>query len=121
MLKVVVGLEQSIAGEELDQDAANAPYVARETPSQAQDYLGCAVVAGRHHARMVFVIKRGRAKIDQTDIGIEQDSTGAALAGNLCGGRRDGTIVAVRMVAVVYQEDVLWLEIRVDQVEVVQD
>jgi hypothetical protein len=47
MLQVIVRLEQGIAGEELDENAAYAPDVAREAPSKVEDDLGSTVVSGR--------------------------------------------------------------------------
>lgn len=46
MLQVVVGLEKSIAGEELDEDAADRPYVAGERPTHTEDDFGRTVVSG---------------------------------------------------------------------------
>ena len=45
MLEVVVGLEQSIACKELDENAAYAPYIAWEAPAQVQDDFGCSVMS----------------------------------------------------------------------------
>ena len=47
MLQIIVRLEQGIACEELDENAAYAPNVAREAPSKVEDDLGSAVVSGR--------------------------------------------------------------------------
>jgi hypothetical protein len=47
MLQVIVRLEQGIAGEELDENATDAPDVAREAPSKVEDDLGSTVVSGR--------------------------------------------------------------------------
>jgi len=47
MLQVIVRLEQGIACEKLDENAAYAPDVARKAPSKVEDDLGSAVVSGR--------------------------------------------------------------------------
>lgn len=47
MLQVIVRLEQGVAGEELDKNAAYAPNVAREAPPKVEDDLGSAVVSRR--------------------------------------------------------------------------
>ena len=58
-------------------------------------------MAGRNHARMVFVVKCSRPKIDQTNIGVQQDTAGTSLP--LSGIRGGGylTVVVVCMVRVV--------------------
>lgn len=47
MLEVVVGLEQSITSEELDEDASNTPNIAGIRPSETQNDLWGSVVASR--------------------------------------------------------------------------
>lgn len=44
MFQVVVGLEKSVAGEEFDEYAANAPDITREAPAQIQNDLGSSVM-----------------------------------------------------------------------------
>lgn len=45
MFEIIVRLEQRIASEELDQDTANAPYVAWVAPSEVKDDFGCSVMS----------------------------------------------------------------------------
>ena len=49
MLEVIVRLKQGVAGEKFHQNAADAPDVARERPSQPENNFGCPVMAGRHN------------------------------------------------------------------------
>ena len=49
MLKIVVRLKQGVPGEKLDDDAADAPDVARKTPPELEDDLRCTIVSGGHH------------------------------------------------------------------------
>jgi hypothetical protein len=69
-----------------------------------------------HDRRVVFVFERGRPKIDQPDLGIEEYPP---LRGVPIDRRRRGgnsPVVCERLVVVVAEEDVLWLEIGVDKV-----
>lgn len=70
-----MGLEQGIAGKELDKDAANTPDVTRKAPTEIQDDLGSAVVTGRDYRRVILIFKGGRAEVDESNLGIKQDST----------------------------------------------
>lgn len=47
MLKVVVGLEKSIAREELDKDTSYAPDITGETPAKVEDDFWRSVMSGR--------------------------------------------------------------------------
>ena len=64
MFKIVMGLEECIAGEELDQDAADAPDVARIAPTKIQYDLWRSIMSGRYNRRMIFILKRSGAEID---------------------------------------------------------
>jgi len=44
MLEIVVCLEQSVPGKELDEDTSYAPNIARKAPPKIQDDLGCSVM-----------------------------------------------------------------------------
>jgi hypothetical protein len=46
MLEVIVRLEEGVASKELNQNAANAPYVAGEAPAKLEDDLWGTVVTG---------------------------------------------------------------------------
>ncbi len=121
MFQVVMGLEEGVASEELDQDAANAPDVTRIAPPQTQDDLGRAIVPRRHDRRMVFILERGRAKVDEPDLGIVQHPP--LTSGSADRGRRGRDLAVVRetLRAVVDEQDVLGLQIRADQIEIMQD
>ena len=47
VLEIVVGLEQSIASEELDEDASDTPNITGIRPSETQNDLWGSVVASR--------------------------------------------------------------------------
>ena len=64
MLKIVMGLKEGIAGKEFDQDAADAPDVARITPAKIQDDLWRSIMPSRYDRRMIFVLKSSGAEID---------------------------------------------------------
>ena len=64
MFKVVMGLEECIASKELDQDAADAPNVARITPAKIQYNLWRSIMPSRYDRRMVFVLKRSGAEVN---------------------------------------------------------
>ena len=71
MLEVVMRLEECVPCEELDQDASDAPNVARIAPSQVKYDLRCSVVPGRNDSGVVLVIKGCRSKIDESDLGVK--------------------------------------------------
>ena len=64
-------LEEGVTGEELDQDASNAPYIARIAPSQVEYDLRCSVVPCRNNGRVVLVIKGCRTKVNQSDLSVK--------------------------------------------------
>lgn len=121
VLQVIVGLEQGVSREELNQYAPNAPDIAREAPSQVEYNLGGTVVPRRHDRRVVFIVKGRRAKIDQPDLAIEEYSPLALHAVRSVGGGWDVAVVSECLVGAVHQEDVLRLQIGVDQVDVMKD
>lgn len=80
MLEIIVRLEESVAGEELDKDASNTPDVARKTPAKIEDDFRCAIVTSRDNGRMVLVVESCRSKINQSYLAVEQDSSCASIA-----------------------------------------
>jgi hypothetical protein len=64
MLEIIVRLEERIPREELDKDAADTPYIARERPANAKDDLGGSIMTGGNNRRMIFVFKSCRTKVD---------------------------------------------------------
>ena len=64
-------LKESITSVELDEDAANAPNVARIAPSQIENDLRGSVVPCRNDCGMVFVIKCCGSKVDKPNLGVE--------------------------------------------------
>ena len=59
-----MSLEECIAGKEFDQDAADAPDVARVAPAKIQYDLWRSIMSSRYNRRMIFVLERSRAEID---------------------------------------------------------
>ena len=121
MFEIIVGLEQGVTSEEFDQDAADAPDVAREGPSETEDNLGGSVVPCRDDRGMIFVFESGGSEIDEADLGVEQNTSLGSLTADRGGGRRYLPVVGEGLVFVTAQEDVLRLEIGVDQVEIMKD
>jgi hypothetical protein len=64
VLKVIMCLKESVASEELDQNAANAPNIAGEAPAEVEYDFWSTIVAGRDDGRVIFVIERGGTEID---------------------------------------------------------
>ena len=59
-----MSLEKCIAGKEFDQDAADAPDVARVAPAKIQYDLWRSIMSSRYNRRMIFVLERSRTEID---------------------------------------------------------
>lgn len=114
-------LEEGVAGKELDQNAADAPDVARVGPAETEDNLRGSVVARRDDGGVILILKGGGAKVNQPHLGIEQDPSLAGLAADVCRRRGDPAIVGKGLIRVVTEENVLGFEVGVDQVEIVQD
>lgn len=86
VLEIVVRLEKSVAGEELDQDASDAPDVAWIAPSEVQYNLGCSVVSCRNDGGVILVVEGCRSEVNESDLGVKKDSPLACNA--LHGSRR---------------------------------
>lgn len=74
-------LEKCIAREELHEDTSNTPYIAGKTPAQIQDDLGGPIMPGGDDRGVVFVVKRGRTKINESDLTVEENTPLAGVAG----------------------------------------
>jgi hypothetical protein len=70
---------------------------------------------------VVLVIKRGRAKVDESNLGVKQHPAELCRAGICVGRRRDVAVICEGLVVVLHKEDVLGFEIGVDEVEIMQD
>jgi hypothetical protein len=121
MFEVVVSLEESISGKELYQDTPDTPDVTGETPAQIQNNLWCPIVTGGHNRRVVFIIKCGRAKVNETNLTVEKDPSLARIAGVGVRGGRDGAVVSKGLVGAADEEDVFGFQIGVDEIQVVED
>lgn len=84
VLQILMCLKQRVAREEFNKNASYAPYVTGVRPSETKDDLGCSVMPGRHYGRMVFVLKCGRSKIDETDLRIQEDPSLAGVSVDRC-------------------------------------
>lgn len=116
MFEIVVSLEKSISGKELYQDTPDTPYITGETPAQVQDDLWCPIVACGHNGRVVFIIKSGRAKVDETNLTVEEDPSLARITGVCVGGGRDGTVIGKGLVGAADKENVFRFEIGVNEI-----
>ena len=114
-------LEKRIAGEKLNQDAPDTPDIAGERPAKAKDDLGCPVVAGRHDRGVVLVLEGGRAKINQSNLRVQEHLPLCSLTAHRRARRRNLPIVGKCLVFAVAQQDVLRLQIGVDQVQIMED
>lgn len=121
MFEVVVSLEQGIPCVELHQDAANAPDVTGETPAEIQYNLGSPIVSRRHDRRMILVIESSRPEVDKPDLTVQQYTALTCVSIGGVGGRGDGSVVREGLIRIVHEENVLGLQVRVDEVEVVKD
>lgn len=81
VFEVVVRLEQCHALVQLEQDAADAPDVARMAPAELENHLGSAIVTRRHNRAVVLVVERRRAKVDQPNRGVFDFSKFFSLLG----------------------------------------
>jgi hypothetical protein len=121
VLKIVVRLKQGITCKEFHNDAPDAPNIAGKAPSQLENDLRSPIVPGRHNRRMILVIERGRSKVDQPNLAIQQHSP---LAGRPRGSvRRRGNVPVVGegLIGPVDQKNILRLEVSMDKVEVMKD
>lgn len=80
MLQVVVRLEQGVAGKELDEDAPNTPDIARKRPPETENDFGGTVMPRRDDRGVVLVLERSRAKVDETDFRVKQDTPLCSLS-----------------------------------------
>ena len=64
-------LEECVTCEELDEDASNAPNIARIAPSQVEYDLRCSIVSCRDDGRVVLIIKGCGSKVDQSDLCVQ--------------------------------------------------
>lgn len=121
MLEIIVRLEERVAGKELNQDASNAPNVTRVRPPESEDNLGRTVVPRGHYRRMILVLEGCRAKVDQTNLRVQQNPSLCGLAADGGTGRRDLPVVRKGLIFIVTEENVFWFEVGMDQVEIVED
>ena len=74
-----------------------------------------------HHRAVVLIVESCASEVDQIDVRAKQDFPELGRARRQSRGRRDIAVVGEGLVCVVEQEDVLGLQVRVDEVEIVQE
>ena len=121
MLQVIMGLEECIASVEFHENTPNTPDVARETPSHVQDDFRGPVMPGGNDGRVVFVIKRGRPEINQSDVTIQKNSSLTCVPRRRVGRRWDCAVVGEGLVGIADEQNVFGFQVGVDEVEVVKD
>lgn len=72
MFEVVVRLEECVAREEFDQDAANRPYITRKAPTHAEYDFWSTIVPRAYDIWMVFVLKSSTSKVNEAKLAVGQ-------------------------------------------------
>ena len=121
VLQIIVSLEKCIAGEELNENAANTPDVTGETPTQIENDLRCPVMSSGDNRRVVLVIEGGRSKINQSNLTIQEDASLTCCPRCCMRGGWDCSVVGERLIRVVHEQDVLGFKVGVDEVKVMED
>lgn len=121
MLQVLVRLEQCVARVEFDEDASYAPYIARKGPTQTEDDLGRAVVPSRHDGRVILILEGCTSKVNQSDFGVQENASLRSMSLHRRRRGRNLAVVCERLVCRVDQQDILWLEVCMNQIQVMQD
>ena len=75
----------------------------------------------RHDRRVVLILEGSRTKVDEPDFGIKKDFALSSLSVDSGWRRRDPSTVCEGLVRTITQQDVLWLEVGMDEVEIMQD
>ena len=70
---------------------------------------------------MVLIFECGRAKVDEANLWIKQHSALRRRPVGVFARRRNFTIICKGLVVTVHEKDVLGLEIRMDELQIVQD
>lgn len=70
-----MGLEQGISCEKFNKYTTNTPDITWKTPPKIQNNLRRSVMTCRNNRRVVFVVKRRRAKVDQSNLTVQEDAT----------------------------------------------
>jgi hypothetical protein len=78
-------------------------------------------MASGHNWRVVLILKCRWAKVDKSNLSVKQDFALCSLPIDCSGRWRDPTAVGESLVRTVTKEDVFWLQIGMNQIEIVQD
>lgn len=70
---------------------------------------------------MVLVLEGGRAEVNQSNLSIEQYLSLRCLSVDSGGGGWNSTAIRERLVRTFAQKDVFWLQVGVNEIQVVQD
>jgi hypothetical protein len=80
MFEIVMGLEQGISCEELNKDATNTPDITWKAPPEIEDNLWRSIMTSRHDRRVILIVECRRAKVDQSNLTVQQDTTVASIS-----------------------------------------
>ena len=70
---------------------------------------------------MIFIVKRGRSKINQINMRTQQHPSKLRTARVKCGTARYVPVVRKCLIVVIQEQDVLGFQVGMDQVEVVEE
>lgn len=121
MLQIVMRLKQSVACEKFDKYTTDAPDVAWITPSEVEDDFWCAVVPCRYDGRVILVVESRRSKVDQPNLWFKQDFAVLSRASGRRGRGRYVAVICKGLVCTVDEQYVFRLQIRVDEIQIVED
>ena len=93
----------------LEYNATNAPDITRLAPAKLQNNLRRPVVPCRHNRGVVFPVEGCGSEVDQLDAGVFHTAYGSL-----------GVWADFGEPVMTHEEDVLWLQVRMGQVVVMQ-
>jgi hypothetical protein len=70
---------------------------------------------------VIFILECSRTEIDKPDFCVKKYTSLGSLTGNCRRRRRDLAVVGEGLIVIVAEENILWLQIRVDEVQIVED
>ena len=89
--------------------------------TDTQDDLWSPIMPRAHHRTVVLIVKCRRPEINQVDLRTEQHPPELGTPRRQRTTARDIPVVRERLVCVIQQQNVLWLEIGVDEIKIVQE
>lgn len=70
---------------------------------------------------MVLIIESSRPKVNKPDLTVQQYTSLTCVPVGCVGGRGNGSVVGEGLICIVHEENVFGLQVRVDEVKVVED